>query len=125
MVAVAVLGAVAILVTILGTILGTTLLTILGTIHSQAKVGRSHTSAMSQSSLVLGISSPPNKLAGLYRRPMIITAINRPDIFQGLYHKKDFHGPHTSRLRVFMHLKEMTIDEVSTQDQMIFMWRSF
>ena len=46
-------------------------------------------------------SRPPNKLAGLYRGPMIITSINRPDIIQVRHLiSNKLSMVHTSRLRV-------------------------
>jgi hypothetical protein len=59
-------------------------------------------------------SRPPNKLAGLYRGPMIITSIDRPDIIQvrDLITNK-LSMVHTSRLRAFRHPKEMTTEEAA------------
>jgi hypothetical protein len=55
---------------------------------------------------------PPNKLAGLYRGPLVITAIDRPDMIRikDLITNKE-SIVHTSRLRVFRHPKEMTLEE--------------
>jgi hypothetical protein len=57
---------------------------------------------------------PPNKLAGLYRGPLVITSIDRPDLIR----VKDLITNreslvHTSRLRVFRHPKEMTLAEAT------------
>ena len=48
---------------------------------------------------------PANNLAGLYRGPMIITSIDRPDIIQvkDLITNKQISMVHTSRLRAFWH----------------------
>jgi hypothetical protein len=55
---------------------------------------------------------PPNKLAGLYRGPLVITAIDRPDMIKvrDLISNKE-SVVHTSRLRVFRHPTEMTLEE--------------
>ena len=57
---------------------------------------------------------PPNKLAGLYRGPMIITAIDRPDLIKvkDLITNRE-SVVHTSRLRVFRHPKNMTLAEAT------------
>ena len=57
-------------------------------------------------------SRPPNKLAGLYRGPMITTSIDRSEIIQvrDLITNK-LSMVHTNRLRVFRHPKKMTMEE--------------
>jgi hypothetical protein len=55
---------------------------------------------------------PPNKLAGLYRGPLVIEAIDRPDLIK----VRDLISNtislvHTSRLRPFRHPAEMTLEE--------------
>jgi hypothetical protein len=57
-------------------------------------------------------SRPPNKLAGLYRGPLVITAIDRPDMItvKDLISNKE-SVVHTSRLRVFRHPTEFTLQE--------------
>ena len=57
---------------------------------------------------------PPNKLAGLYRDPLIIVAIERPDIItvKDLISNKVMKV-HTSRLRLFRHPANMGIEEIS------------
>jgi hypothetical protein len=55
---------------------------------------------------------PPNKLAGLYRGPMVIHAIDRPDLItvRDLTNNK-LSLVHTSRLKHFRHPAEMTEEE--------------
>ena len=58
-------------------------------------------------------SRPPDKLSGLYRGPLEIVAIDRPDIIK----VKDLttnkiSSVHTSRLRIFRHPTEMTREEI-------------
>ena len=57
---------------------------------------------------------PPNKLAGLYRGPLIIVAIERPDIItvKDLISNKVMKV-HTSRLRLFRHPANMGTEEIS------------
>jgi hypothetical protein len=57
-------------------------------------------------------SRPPNKLAGLYRGPLVTTAIDRPDMItvKDLISNKE-SVVHTSRLRVFRHPTEFTLQE--------------
>ena len=57
---------------------------------------------------------PPNKLAGLYRGPLVIVAIERPDIItvKDLISKK-VRKEHTSRLRLFRHPANMGIEEIA------------
>jgi hypothetical protein len=57
---------------------------------------------------------PPNKLAGLYRGPMVIHAIDRPDLIQvrDLTDNK-ISLVHASRLKVFRHPAEMTEEEAA------------
>ena len=57
---------------------------------------------------------PPNMLAGLYRSPLIIVAIERLDIItvKDLISNKVMKV-HTSRLRLFHHLADMTRYEIS------------
>ena len=59
-------------------------------------------------------SRPPNKLAGLYRGPLVIHSIDRPDLVQlrDLLNNK-LQLVHTSRLRVFEHPAEMTEEEAA------------
>jgi hypothetical protein len=58
---------------------------------------------------------PLNKLAGLYRGPMIITGIDRPDLIRvnDLITNRE-SVVHTSPLRVFRHPKTMTMAEATT-----------
>jgi hypothetical protein len=55
---------------------------------------------------------PPNKLAGLYRGPLVITAIDRPDMItvKDLISNKE-SVVHTSRLRVFRHPSDFDLRE--------------
>jgi hypothetical protein len=55
---------------------------------------------------------PPNKMAGLYRGPMVISSIERPDLIKvrDLITNK-ISQVHTSRLRVFNHPAEMTMED--------------
>jgi hypothetical protein len=55
---------------------------------------------------------PPNKLSGLYRGPMVITAIERPDIMKvrDLLSNK-IMSVHTSRVKPFRHPKEFNLDD--------------
>jgi hypothetical protein len=57
---------------------------------------------------------PPNKLAGLYRGPLVIHAIDRPDLIKvrDLITNK-ISLVHTSRLRPFRHPKTMTLAEAT------------
>ena len=58
-------------------------------------------------------SRQPNKPAGLYRDPMIITSIDRPDFIQVMdLITNKLSMVHTSRLRVFRP-KEMTTEEAA------------
>jgi hypothetical protein len=59
-------------------------------------------------------SRPPNKLAGLYRGPLVIEAIDRPDLIKirDLTTNK-ISLVHTSRLRPFRHPKSMTVAEAT------------
>jgi hypothetical protein len=57
---------------------------------------------------------PPNKLAGLYRGPMVITAIERPDLIKVRDLVSDkVSVVHVSRLRPFRHPKNMTLEEAT------------
>jgi hypothetical protein len=58
-------------------------------------------------------SRPPNKLAGLYRGPLVITAVSRPDLItvKDLITNKE-SVVHASRLRVFRHPTNMTLREM-------------
>ena len=59
-------------------------------------------------------SHPPTKHAGLYRGPMIISSIYRPDIIQVIdLITNKLSMVYTSRLRVFRHPKEMTTEEAA------------
>jgi hypothetical protein len=57
---------------------------------------------------------PPHKLAGLYRGPMVIQSIDRPDLIKvrDLLNNK-ISLVHTSRLRVFNHPADMTEEEAT------------
>jgi len=52
---------------------------------------------------------PPNKLAGMYRGPMVITAIDHPDLVKvrDLITNKE-SMVHANRLRPFKHPKDMS-----------------
>jgi hypothetical protein len=57
---------------------------------------------------------PPNKLAGLYRGPLVIVAIDRPDLIKVRDLITDKVSlVHTSRLRPFRHPTNMTLQEVT------------
>ena len=60
---------------------------------------------------------PPNKLAGLYRGPLVIVAIERPDIItvKDLISNKVMKV-HTSRLRLFRHSANMGISAQTAVD---------
>jgi hypothetical protein len=58
---------------------------------------------------------PPNKLAGMYRGPMVITAMDRPDLVK----VKDLITNreslvHASRLRPFKHPKDMSAEKIES-----------
>jgi cleavage and polyadenylation specificity factor subunit 1 len=57
---------------------------------------------------------PPNKLSGLYRGPMVIHAIERPDLItlRDLTNNK-LSLVHTSRIKAFRHPAEMTEEEAT------------
>jgi hypothetical protein len=57
---------------------------------------------------------PPNKLAGLYRGPLVIVAIDRPDLIKvrDLISNK-ISLVHTDRVRPFKHPKTMTLAEAT------------
>ena len=58
-------------------------------------------------------NKPIDKLSGLYRGPMEIIAIDRPDIIKVRDLTTDkFSSVHTSRLRPFRHPTEMTKEEI-------------
>jgi hypothetical protein len=59
-------------------------------------------------------SRPPNKLAGLYRGPLVIVAIDRPDLIKvrDLISNK-ISMVHTDRVRPFKHPKTMTLAEAT------------
>ena len=54
---------------------------------------------------------PPNKLAGMYRGPMVITAIDRRDLVKvrDVFTNKESMA-HANRLRPFKHPKDMSRD---------------
>ena len=58
-------------------------------------------------------NKPPDKLSALYRDPMEIVAMERPDIVKVRDLTTDkVSVVHTSRLRVFRHPAEMTPEEL-------------
>ena len=58
---------------------------------------------------------PPNKLAGMYRGPMVITVMDRPDLVkvEDLITNRE-SLVHASRLRPFKHLKDMSAEKIES-----------
>ena len=56
---------------------------------------------------------PPNKLAGMYRGPMVITSMDRPDLVKvrDLITNKE-SMVHANRLRPFKHPKSMSKEQI-------------
>ena len=58
---------------------------------------------------------PPNKLAGMYRGPMIITSIDRPDLINAMdliTNKESM--VHANRIRPFKHPKSIPKEKIET-----------